>query len=245
MNGHRQFIRRHSWGITVPAMLLLVWPGIGFCLNPSHDCTYCHSLHTADGVPILGAEEIEVLCLTCHVPGGHPDAPPADVHTNIGKTSNYSEFRATCMRCHNPHSNEENWLLVHTHTDGSEWEGINIKLVGRSGLEGFAAIETLEWDASAGNYADGVRYVTFEQLGTKLGPDSLKMHSFSDEDMDGNGVKDGPCEVCHNQTKHHCNGDDANIGTCDTDHNTGDTCTRCHSHEGNFLPPSSGGKPQK
>ncbi|MFQ5791709.1 MAG: hypothetical protein ACE5JI_14650, partial [Acidobacteriota bacterium] len=60
--------------------------------------------------------------------------------------------------------------------------------------------------------------------------------SFSDEDQDGNGVKDGACETCHTQTKHHCNGDATNTGQCGVTHNTGKTCTDCHAHVDNFIP---------
>lgn len=240
-----QPIRRHAWfaqfaGILIVSSLLLFGASEAIALSTAHECWYCHDVHGAEGVPILSESEAEVLCLTCHSPGGYPGAPVADVHTNIGTASNYADFRATCLRCHNPHDNMENWLGSHLHPDGTIWEGINIKLVGIPGLEGYASIATIEWNPVTQGYQDGERYVVFEQLGTvQTGTDALKIHSFSDEDLDGNGIKDGPCEVCHAQTKYHCNGDPTNIGLCGSLHHTGEVCTQCHDHAANFLPPGS------
>jgi predicted CXXCH cytochrome family protein len=204
-------------------------------LNPAHECAYCHDVHGAVGVALLAESEVEVLCLSCHTPGGHPDAPAADVHTNADVDSDYAPFRATCLRCHNPHADPDNWLGEHEHPDGSVWPGVNIKLVGVPDADGLAVIETLEWD---GAYVDGRRYVVFEQLGSKTGTDAEKIHSFSDEDLDANGVKDGPCEVCHSQTDYHCNGDADNTGLCGELHHTGEPCTQCHGHDASFMPPS-------
>jgi predicted CXXCH cytochrome family protein len=230
--------RRNVAPILLAAAAL--WAPAGFALNPAHECDYCHGVHSAEGVPLLGEEAVEILCLTCHSPGGHPDAPAVDVHTNV--SGGYAEFRATCMRCHDPHSNQENWLGLHTHPDGTEWDGINLKLVGRDGADYLAMIATLEWDSAAGIYLDGSRYVVFEQLGTSTQSDALKIHSFADGDMDGNGVKDGPCEVCHSQTDFHCNEDADNTGACSTRHHLGETCTNCHDHAGNFMPPNTTGR---
>lgn len=223
-----------------------LWAQPGLALNPAHECAYCHDVHTAAGFTLLAAEEVEVLCLTCHSAGGHPDAPVVDVHTNAALTGGYAEFRATCLRCHNPHSNQANWLGLHTHPDGTLWEGINLKLVGFAGADYLATIATLEWDPTTGTYVDGSRHVVFEQLGasTAADPDSLKIHSFADGDMDANGVKDGPCEVCHSQTRFHCNGDPDTTGECLIDHRLGNTCTVCHEHAANFMPPNTaGGRP--
>jgi len=236
-------VDRQVWvrGLALFWLLGLAPPG-AVALNPNHECLFCHSVHDADGSQLKNDEDVEVLCLTCHGPTGISSFK-ADVHTNEGTQSAYATFRITCMRCHNPHDGQLNWLATHTHPDASTWDGINIKLVGRADPdypEG-AIIETFEWAASAGTYVDGARPVVFEQRGDKLDPD-LQIHSFSDEDRDANGVKDGPCEVCHTQTAFHCNGDATNTGGCGTRHNTGATCTECHRHDTYFLP-GGGGQP--
>ena len=246
MSGNSSVTRGPAWFVTLLSLGLGGWPLTAFGLNPVHQCVYCHNLHSAEGIPILGEEEAEVLCLTCHIPGGLAEAPDADVHTNRDQ-SDYADFRATCLNCHNPHDNVENWIGEHTHDgDPTLWDGINIKLVGSAGADGSAVIKSIEWDGTTQTYLeDGLRYVVFEQLGDRT-DETLQIHSFSDENMDGELApdgepKDGPCEVCHSQTKYHCNGDESNIGLCGTEHNTGDTCTRCHDHDANFLPP--GGNP--
>jgi predicted CXXCH cytochrome family protein len=239
--------RSPAWPFSLLALCLGGWPLTGFGLSAAHECSYCHDVHSAVGIPILAEQEVEVLCLTCHIAGALEAAPDADVHTNRD-VSQYADFRATCLDCHNPHDNVENWIGDHEHivNDPTDW-GINIKLVGSAGSDGFAVIQSLEWDATMGEYLDGIRYVVFEQLGDDTDP-ALQIHSFSDENMDGlqapdGEAKDGPCEVCHNQTKYHCNGDGSNIGACGTEHNTGRECTQCHHHDANFLPQSGGGRP--
>ena len=245
MKRRTAFTRKPACLFSLLALSLGSWPLTGFALSPAHECNYCHDVHSADGVTILAEQEVEVLCLSCHIAGALDAAPDADVHTN--KTgSAYADFRATCLECHNPHDNQENWIGEHEHivNDPEVW-GINIKLVGSAGADGFAVIQSIEWDSTLGEYLDGIRYVVFEQLGDDTDP-VLQIHSFSDENMDGllapdGEAKDGPCEVCHNQTKYHCNGDDSNIGACGTEHNTGRTCTQCHDHAANFLPQSGSG----
>ena len=236
--------RGPAWLFSLLTLCLGGWPLAVFGLSAAHECSYCHDVHSAEGIPILAETEVEVLCLTCHIAGALDSAPDADVHTNRD-VSQYADFRATCLDCHNPHDNAENWIGDHEHVvnDPTDW-GINIKLVGSSGSDG-AVIHSIEWDATLDEYLDGTRYVVFEQLGDDIDP-ALQIHSFSDENMDGllapdGEPKDGPCEVCHNQTKYHCNGDASNIGACGTEHNTGRNCTLCHDHAANFLPQSGGG----
>jgi len=201
-------------------------------LNPSHECSFCHDLHGASGTELQNETDTEVLCLTCHGSAG-TSSLKAEVHFN-DNNSDYDPFEITCIRCHDPHSDQPNWLGTHVHAgDGSTWSGTNIKLVGYDGPGGVAIIQTTEWDDSSGVYVSGMRSVVFEQLGDNNDAD-LQIHSFADADQDGNGVKDGGCETCHTQTKHHCNGDPTNTGQCGENHNTGRICTNCHGHDTNF-----------
>ena len=186
---------------------LFLFPGEARPFNPNHDCSFCHAVHGASGSTLLKEATVETLCLTCHGPGG-TSTLKADVHTNA-RNSNYPPFRISCRDCHDPHDNQLNSL-----------GGTNIKLVG-SILDstGYAKV----------NYTDGTfRVVVFESRGTDAGEPSL--HSFADNDEDGNAVYDGVCETCHTLTGHH-----RNNPTEDHRHHVGETCTRCHHHLDGFL----------
>ncbi len=98
-----------------------------------------------------------------------------------------------------------------------------------------ARLEEPRTTAGILTFENGVKDVVFEQRGDKNDP-VLQIHSFSDEDADGDNIKDGICEVCHNRTKHHCNGEATNTGGCGVTHNTGKICTGCHEHVTNFIP---------
>lgn len=65
-------------------------------LNSSHTCSNCHVSHNGDGPNLLIATDVEVLCLSCHGPGG----------TSILKARNHKG--QTCLVCHNPHDGEFN-----------------------------------------------------------------------------------------------------------------------------------------
>jgi predicted CXXCH cytochrome family protein len=156
--------------------------------NLVHVCTYCHDPHGGPNTANLLDEDVEVLCLTCHGPGGVATAK-ADTHEGH-----------TCLDCHDKHLYVDHWL-----------GGENLDTVGpEDPLTGLARILT-----PAGNLLD----VVFESRGTDAGEPSL--HSFADDDEDGNGVYDGVCEVCHREE-----GVD--------NHNFGRTCTVCHDHGDGF-----------
>ncbi|MFQ5791703.1 MAG: cytochrome c3 family protein, partial [Acidobacteriota bacterium] len=93
--------------------VLLLYPESTHALNPNHQCSFCHGLHSAPGTQLKKDADVEVLCLTCHGPAGI-SIFKADVHTNDTPTS-YAAFSITCMRCHNPHSDRVNWLGSHNH----------------------------------------------------------------------------------------------------------------------------------
>jgi len=173
--------------------------------NFAHDCTFCHTTHTAPGPSLTIATDVEVLCLTCHGPAGTSPLKAA-VHTN-DNNSNYDPFRITCTDCHDPHDGQSNWL-----------GGVNIENVGPK--------DDATWLAKIPTPSRGLQDVVFESRGDDAGEPTL--HSFADDDEDGNGVRDGVCEVCHTQTKHHRY--DISSG-----HHTGETCTRCHAHVDGFM----------
>jgi predicted CXXCH cytochrome family protein len=268
---------RSSGLILLALGLVLLLPRATDALNPNHDCAFCHSLH-GGGFIVTGDTNQENLCLGCH--GGTTSQLSADVHINRSNTT-YAPFKATCLRCHNPHDTDParssivatNWLGGHSdsgnpltgicnvskdvcttiadcQTEDNEcilWkEGVNIKLVGG---ETTAQILTWELDSTRPECAEGsdftgipendcyldlIRNVVFEQRGKQRKNDPVPdgEHSFADEDVDSNGVFDGPCEVCHTQTTHHRNdGSEPSPG-----HNNGRRCTDCHGHIDNFNP---------
>lgn len=203
-------------GNTVYLILVMTAVGLGTLflmprearpLIASHECSYCHGVHGAAGPALLKEAQVETLCLTCHGPGG-TSTLKADVHTNAAR-SDYPPFRISCRGCHDPHDNLPNWL-----------GGMNIKLVGsEQDTTGYARITTPN---------NGIRDVVYESRGTDAGEPSL--HSFADNDEDGNTVYDGVCETCHTLTRHHHNN-----ASGDHSHHVGETCTRCHDHLDGFL----------
>lgn len=165
-------------------------------LNPNHSCSFCHSVHMAPGSQLQNETDTEVLCLTCHGPGGSASTR-ADTHKG----------KVTCMGCHVPHSNVQNWL-----------GGTNLMLVR----------DTVEDSRFNGN----MRPVVFESRGTDVG--DPRLHSFCDQDEDGNGIWDGVCDTCHNdETGKH---DFTRPRASDHRHEAGRTCTNCHTHDRGFEP---------
>ncbi len=174
--------------------------------NPAHQhCDWCHGTEGPSGDPTKGtSEEKELLCLSCHGPGG-VSVLKAEVHGGDG-----AAFRHTCLDCHNPHIEPDNWL-----------EGENLKNVGTIDYD------VWPWIAKIDTPNSGLRDVVFESYGS--GDSEATLHSFADSDEDGNGVYDGICEVCHTQTAHHTN------SAPDLDHYTGGTCIDCHTHDAGFA----------
>jgi predicted CXXCH cytochrome family protein len=112
----------------------------------------------------------------------------------------------TCTDCHVPHSNVTNWL-----------GGTNLKLVRDTVLD---------------SRGENLRPVVFESRGTDVGQPTL--HSFCDQDEDGNNVWDGVCATCHNNASGQHNYTDPDPKK--HKHNAGRTCTICHEHVSGFLP---------
>ena len=96
MSGETTITRGPAWLSSLLALSLGGWPLAGLGLSPAHECSYCHEVHSAVGFTLLAEQEVEVLCLTCHIAGALDSAPDADVHTNR-TVSNYADFRATCL----------------------------------------------------------------------------------------------------------------------------------------------------
>ena len=185
----------------------MISPGSAKALIAAHQCNYCHAVHGAAGSALLNDTQAETLCLSCHGPAGISTLK-AEVHLN-DRNSVYPAFRITCRTCHDPHDNGGNWL-----------GGSNIRLTGsRQDATGYARITTPN---------SGVREVVFESRGSTAGMPTL--HSFADADEDANGYYDGVCETCHTLTKFH-----RNSAAGSHNHNTGDTCVRCHLHASNFV----------
>lgn len=194
------------------AAVVILWPRSARSLISSHQCNYCHQIHGAPGFALLKETEIEVLCMTCHGPGGISTLK-ADVHQNETR-SQYPAFRISCSGCHDPHDNLTNWL-------------------GNSNIEIVGTIQDTAGLAKIATPNSGVRHVVFESRGTDAGQPSL--HSFADANQDGlndpdGNAYDGICEVCHTLTKFHRNNSSGGHS-----HNTGKTCTDCHPHTNYFL----------
>lgn len=164
-----------------PAMMLL---------NSSHQCSFCHTTHSAPAPNLLNDTNVEDLCLSCHGPGG-PSIFKADTHKG-----------QTCMVCHNPHDGEFN-----------RFGNRNIKMV---------RAEVLPRESST------TRPMTFESRGTDAGEPVL--HSFCDDDLDGDAIYDNACDTCHRDSP------DIHRYTRPNSHghNTGRTCTVCHFHDNGF-----------
>jgi predicted CXXCH cytochrome family protein len=189
-------------------LLALIFAGVsGAVLSGHSQCNFCHYMHGASGVDaLLTGDLINVVCLSCHGPGGTSDLE-ADIHVNRYKSA-YEEFSVSCSDCHDAHINLPNWL-----------SSTNIKGVGTNFFNDDTALINTP--------ISGVANVVYTSRGTNAGEPSL--HSFADADEDGNGVYDGICEVCHTLTKKHRNNPSGNHS-----HNRGKTCINCHTHEANF-----------
>lgn len=88
--------------------------------NLVHKCTYCHDPHGGPNTANLRLPDVEVLCRTCHGPGG----------MSAKKAQRHEGF--TCLVCHDKHRNV-------TNRTGGE----NIKLLGpKNASTGLATIQT-------------------------------------------------------------------------------------------------------
>ena len=190
---------------------LIFFNGGLYALNPGHgECMDCHNLHLAPG-QALTYESGGINVLCLSCHG--EGAVGSVLEADVHSGTKYGAFEMGCADCHNSHNNIDNYL-----------GGINIKQVGhRSG-------EAVIWTPNSGS-----RNVAFESRGDFPGVDQPTLNSFADGDEGGTGY-DGACEVCHTQTSHHRNDNSGGDHT----HYVGDTCTRCHTHLGNFAPAGGG-----
>ncbi len=161
-------------------------------LATGHDCSSCHLTHNGKQPSLLIATNVEVMCLTCHGPGG---VSTFKARNHVGQT---------CTVCHDPH-------------DGQ------INRFGRKNLKMLRA-DVVAKDSTTH------RPLTFESRGTDVGQPVL--HSFCDNDLDGDKVFDNVCDTCHRSSP------DLHKYTSATSHrhNPGRTCTVCHTHQNQFKP---------
>lgn len=174
-------------------------------LLPTHQCTFCHSLHgsssTSSLVPLNSPTNLEVLCLGCHLTANGATDPVQPHRTGSG----YAEFYVTCSDCHNIHDNMQNWRFGDpSHADGHAdvTTGVNVKMIGTEdpdGLTPYAVIRTREKDFNKNSipdrgdvtqtcdtaivndcYTQERRYVIFEQAFP-----ASSLHAWVDADEDG------------------------------------------------------------
>ncbi len=107
-------MRRHlrSFGLALAAVLLvLLVPQQGGALNPVHGCASCHDLHGGFSMPLLAGASVEETCMSCHSVAINTTEPVA-VHEQ-NSWNEYAHYRVECLDCHNPHSDQANWLGAH------------------------------------------------------------------------------------------------------------------------------------
>jgi predicted CXXCH cytochrome family protein len=97
--------------LLLPIVLSATANALGYHVN----CDQCHLLHSGPGSNLLYEVNSETVCMSCH-DGSVSDAPEASIHEEQN-----SEFLASCVDCHDTHSNKNNY-------EG----GVNISLVGIS-----------------------------------------------------------------------------------------------------------------
>ena len=365
----RRYLR--SFGLALATVLLvLLVPQRGEALNPVHTCASCHNLHGGFGELIKNdtyffdsnpsrpdpnnqrwVSAAEATCLTCHSIVQGTTTQPAAIHEQ-NSWATFARYIVDCLDCHNPHSDQANWLGAHTEPPASDvpavmppvpvWQpntaysagdyvvstgtatvappeysarkyrnttagtsgvtepdwnasidgttndgtavwtaeylwtpGMNMKLIGwpaPSGTTdmwsgspwnmplpaGAAVVWAFTYDPTIvpappatlpcthqGNigrndippaanecYVREWRRVVFENRGEPASSAPWPSHSFAEDDMDANGVRDGICETCH--TANSGIGHHYNDGLADG-HNDGDQCTRCHVHDNGFI----------
>lgn len=123
--------------------------------TPVHECTECHGVWEPAGQDLLHNPSPEILCLTCHGPGGI-SIYKVDVHTNAAGSSR--SFRFTCTDCHETYMNQQNWH-----------GGTNLKTV----------LPEIDSPNS------GIRQAAFESFGSTAGKPTLHSFADADEDADG------------------------------------------------------------
>jgi len=192
-------------------IVLILISGELYALNPSHgECLDCHNLHLAPGQALTN--DADGINSLCLSCHGE-GAAGSVLEADVHSGTKYGVFEMGCADCHNAHNNIDNSL-----------GGVNLKQIGhRNG-------EAVIWTPNS-----GTGNVVFESRGDFPGVDQPTLNSFADGDEGGTGY-DGVCEVCHTQTSHHRNDNSGG----DHSHYTGDTCTRCHTHLGNFAPAGGG-----
>jgi len=179
--------------------------GAATFVDSAHGTTFtcnfaCHALHGSAGSSLLGASDAQTLCLSCHGPGG-VSVKKASIHN----PSNLAPSDITCLECHNPHSNRDNYL-----------GGTNIQLIG------------IQFDYNAEPPDEYAVTKIREETTSGLG---LVEDVVFETQADFGRAGDGPCQICH--TVGSAGGGDSGVGDF-AGHAWGDNCAVCHQHADGF-----------
>ncbi|MCF8056189.1 MAG: hypothetical protein K9K37_06085 [Desulfocapsa sp.] len=155
-------------------------------------CDWCHDTHSFL-YGLLKDVDAETVCLSCHEPGVNADAPDATIHRT-----------ATCVDCHDTHSNRLNYLGT-----------TNTSLVG------------ISYDANGNPQGDYVARVIDSSDGTFYNVDFTGANPKFVRMGNRDGVPGARriCQVCH---------DAPPSGNPHTMNATEDNCTSCHKHINGF-----------
>lgn len=239
----------HAWGVSASSGLYGTntpsTPAISARLDAGNIvCSTCHDAHSSNTKLTVIDNSADLMCKDCHsnrnlgryvdnistnkgshpvgldyVPGGNYQNPAPTLASNqVGPKNGKIE----CSSCHSTHNatTTDGTLLretmtstvckdCHTYKTHQTFDclvchqthnGTNIMLI-RSTVNTYS--------------------VVFNSQGTDATPVQLASKSFSD----GDGTRDGICEVCHTTTAYHTG--DADDGTT---HYDGQKCTGCHAH---------------
>lgn len=189
-------------------------------LDAPHDasksigCLSCHEMTSTESmlIPPMGhvAQDIDDTLFNnlCWSCHNEVIAPYVKTHSSLQSDSSYGQWTVECWVCHNQHFQSQN---LHNGSSYGKFIRRSIDLKNITGL-----VKT------------GVKEIKL------LGNNGL--NSFADNDADGDGIRDGICEVCHTMTTHFRNdgsGSDqlhANVGNV-----AGKNCMTCHNHRNGFA----------
>jgi predicted CXXCH cytochrome family protein len=138
---------------------------------------------------------------------------------------NNANFEALCMTCHGPGGPSALKAEVHTYTNSTcaDCHNAHSNVQNNLGGTNIKLVRDPVYDGS------GWRPSVFESRGSSVGDPTL--HSFCDDDEDGNSIWDGICDTCHTGMRRH-----AYTLSNSHKHKKGATCTTsgCHIHATGF-----------
>lgn len=201
-------MRRPRLSLPLAAAVVLAMVGAVFSGHPAEARVHeCSYCHGVHGaVPGSDTPLGQMLVIEDLCMSCHGPTGPSTRKANVHLSEADSNFGITCLVCHNPHSNEIN----------------------RLGTDNIMLVRSLIFTA---------RGVDAEVVFTSRGSDSNEpqAQSFCDNQLEistpSGNVSDSVCDVCHTEPRpgrHHF---DATTGH----HQSGSTCTRCHTHSNGFV----------